>query len=141
MTLLERLRWLAPQLAAASDLDVTTALELAAPYRPGCLSPDKQEEAIVWYAAYLLSLRIDAHDDFAREVALQRRAGVTSERIGDDQRTFAAGADAQALADDPMGFKARWHALADRCKAARGSILVGHSRQEGCRPGYGRWGW
>ncbi len=54
----EWLNFLGPQFT--NDADKVFALAAAVPYRPACLSTDKQDEAQGYYAAYLLQAKANA---------------------------------------------------------------------------------
>jgi len=101
----ELLDFLAPGVAARPVDDKEQALAVAKGHRPGCLLPAEQDEAQALYAAWLLAMRMQ------QEVAIVVPAGVTMEKEGDLQRTF--GNSAGTI--DPMGFRARYDLLNDKC--------------------------
>lgn len=143
LTLLRRFRLLAPAFKGAPDSKVQDMLEVAEEYRPSCLAKQKQDEAVVFYAAYLLSLEEYANNELAQDAAEFRRAGITSEKEGDLSRSYAKLSEG-FLEEDPQGFYARWKALNDICKRMRrgGSACVGNSDFERSLPqGFRREGW
>lgn len=122
MSLLELFRFLMPYFAAVSDADVQKALDVAAEYRPACLSTAKQDEAQVYYAAWFLYQRQ------MQTAALQAPIpyGVKSEREGDVSRTYGT-TDPQA---DPFGWWDQYATLRDLCGG--GAITVGHRHGSPC---------
>lgn len=123
MSLLELFRFLVPYFAAVSDENVEQALAMALPYRPACLTPAQQDEAQVFYAAWLLYQRQ------LQTAALAGGAspwGVKSEREGDVSRTYGA-VDGQ---DDPFGWWGKFSALYALCGG--GAITVGHRYGPAC---------
>jgi hypothetical protein len=122
--LLALFRFLVPYFATTPDADVLRALTIAAPYRPSCLSTTQQDEAQVYYAAWILygrSLQTQASSGPAIPV------GVTSEKEGDLQRTYGQ----VEGSDDPFGYWKQYSDLAARCVG--GAITVG-TRGAGCCP-------
>ncbi|GEM_PF-815360 len=118
-TVSEILAFLAPGLTATAE-DRKTAISLAEAYRPGCLTQQKADEAVAWYAAWLLYGRQQQQEalDAGEVVPL----GVKSQTDGDLSRTYAEGAAGGAIAD-PLGFYARWESLNNIC-VRMGAITV-----------------
>jgi hypothetical protein len=116
----EILDFIAPGLTA-SDEDKDTAIALAEAYRPKCLTEPKANEAVAWYAAWLLYGRQQQQEaaDSGEVVPM----GVKSQTDGDLSRTYIDGAGSGAIRD-PAGFYARWLALDTIC-ARLGGITVG----------------
>lgn len=116
--LLALFRFLVPLLAAVPDDLVIQALELAAAERPACLTAGKQDEAQVYYAAWIL---------YGRQLQTQATEqapiplGVKSEKEGDLQRTYGIVEGAA----DPFDYWGRFVRLAKLCGGA-GAITVGH---------------
>lgn len=129
MTLLELFRFLVPLFAAVSDEDVQTALDLAAAYRPACLTTAQQDEAQVWYAAFILYSRAVQTAGAAGGSGGIVPANIQSEKEGDLSRTYRSGGGSSGEGD-PYGFFARWKALAAIC--AGGAITVGHGNHGPC---------
>src|SRR5690606_34745080 len=119
----EDLDFLAPAVAGMPQPDKEKALAIAAAYRPACLTADKQDEAQVLYAAWLLYGRIQQQEGGVAP------AGVISEKEGDLQRTYGR---TESTAD-PLGFYGRWKALNDIC--GYGAITAGRVFH-GCCPRY-----
>lgn len=122
MTPLELLRFLVPALASIDDVTVQQALDLAVSYRPACLPSPKQDEAQVWYAAWLLSPRL------APEDGTNPRMGIKRESEGDLEREYFGNGDESNT--DPFGWHSRYNALAKLC--GRGAITVGHDHEQRC---------
>lgn len=147
LTLLQRFRLLIPPYPKGvfSDEEVQEMLDIANTddYRPSCLSQTKQDEAVILYAAYLLSLREAANDAKLQDVAWRRRAGIASEREGDLSKSYVKGSDSLALDSDPRGYLARWQELWGACRRLQGgSIFVGNGDFERSLPeGFRRGGW
>ena len=116
---IEILDFLAPGLTATPE-EKATAISMAEAYRPACLTEKKADEAVAWYAAWLLYSRQQQKDaaDNGEVVPL----GVKSQTDGDLSRTYFDGATGGGVAD-PAGFYARWAALNDIC-ARLGAITV-----------------
>ncbi|WP_454691134.1 DUF4054 domain-containing protein [Achromobacter aloeverae] len=113
----EDLDFLAPAVAGMSPQDKERALQFAASHRPRCLPSAKQDEAQLWYAAWLLyGLK---QQTAAQAGGVTAPAGVTMEKEGDLQRTYGR----TAATDDPMGFYAQYDRLAALC--GMGAITVG----------------
>lgn len=122
MTLPELVRWLAPEIRDVPDDDINNALVLAEDYRPRRLKRTKADQAVAWYAAYLISLREHAlpkQDGVAEAAIGMQRAGIKSEQIADDRRDFVSGAEAEALQADPLGYLARYNAI-----KGKGGLLI-----------------
>lgn len=118
-TVLEILDFLAPGLTATPE-EKAMAISMAEAYRPGCLTQQKADEAVAWYAAWLLYGRqqqLDAVDN-GEVVPL----GVKSQTDGDLSRTYMEGAGGGAISD-PLGYYSAWKALNDICMRA-GAITV-----------------
>lgn len=131
MTLLELFRFLVPLFAAVPDEDVQKALDLAAAYRPACLSAEQQDAAQVWYAAFILYSRAVQTAGGAGGSGGIVPANVQSEKEGDLQRTYrSGGSSADTSTGDPYGFLTRWKALASQCIG--GGITVGHGNYGPC---------
>lgn len=113
----ELLDFLAPAVAGMPPADKEKALELAKSHRPKCLLPAKQDEAQVWYAAWIL-YRIK-QQRVADESGVMPTPGVVSEKEGDLARTYGH----VAGAEDPAGFYGQYRALARLC--GMGAITVG----------------
>lgn len=116
----EILDFIAPGLTATPE-EKATAIALAEAYRPACLTQAKADEAVAYYAAWLLYGRQQSADG-AGEVA---PAGVKSQTDGDLSRTYLTAAETAAGVSDPGGYYARWDALARTCRRA-GAITVGN---------------
>lgn len=119
---IEDLDFIAPGVAGMAESDKTRALQMAAAYRPGCLTEAKQDEAQLWYAAWLLYGRLQ-HSGGAAPVL----AGVKSYKEGDLAITYGSAAETA----DPMGYLGRWQVLNDLC--GYGAITVGRPLY-GCCP-------
>ncbi|MCQ9124356.1 DUF4054 domain-containing protein [Rodentibacter caecimuris] len=91
---------------------VAQALSVADDNRPKCLSDDKQDEAVAWYAAYLLAQSIESGVN---------ATGLKREREGDLEREYFSGSDKGGNAER---FLAKYNALNDVCLRL-GSITVG----------------
>lgn len=145
MTLLERFRLLVPAYQSVfGDSEVQSMLAIAdsPEYRPSCLVESKQEEAVVLYAAYLLSLKEAGFDQDMQEAAWFRRAGITTEREGDLTRSYSKREEGETLDSDPRGFYARWKKLNRVCRRLEGSIGVGTGDFDRSLPqGFRRGGW
>lgn len=110
------LDFLAPAVAAMAAPDKERALAMAAGYRPACLPENKQDEAQLWYAAWLL---YGIKQQRAAEAdGVLARPGVVSEKEGDLQRTYGK----VEGADDPAGFYGQYERLARVCRV--GAITV-----------------
>lgn len=125
MTLLALFRFLVPYFAALSDETVRQALDLAAPYRPACLTTTQQDEAQVFYAAWLLYSR-QLQTDAAAGGGVMPMPGVTMEKEGDLQRQYGSGFNAA----DPFGWWDKYSALNAVCGG--GAITVGHRHGSPC---------
>lgn len=122
--MLDMLNFLAPALASVPAPDKIRALELAAGFRPSCLPEDKQDNAQIYYAAWILSGRLSTAGGI-------RPYGVTSEKEGDLSRTYGPAGGV----NDPLGFYGQWHALNNLCKRM-GAITVGTGARHGCCADY-----
>ncbi|CAG9173098.1 DUF4054 domain-containing protein [Cupriavidus respiraculi] len=123
---IELLDFLAPAVADVPEADKARALEMAAAYRPSCLSAPKQDEAQAWYAAWLLYGRKQQTAGGGGVIV----AGVVSEKEGDLSRTFGDTTGGSGVVD-PLGFYGQYKRLADLCGA--GAITVGrHAYGCGC---------
>lgn len=125
MNLLELFRFMVPYFAALPDEQVQQALDLAAAYRPACLDTARQDQAQVYYAAWLLYQR-DLQIKAALPGAPVAPFGVKSEKEGDLSRTYG---NAEG-SDDPFGWWGEYSALADLCGG--GAITVGHRHGSTC---------
>lgn len=125
MTLLELFRFLVPYFAAVSDGDVTQALTLAEAYRPACLTAAQQDEAQVFYAAWLLYQR-QLQTDALAGGGVMPMPGVTMEKEGDLQRQYGSAFNAA----DPFGWWDKYSAWAAVCGG--GAITVGHRHGSPC---------
>ncbi|MEE6030435.1 DUF4054 domain-containing protein [Avibacterium paragallinarum] len=96
--------------------EINTALELAESYRPQCLTEDKQDEAVAWYAAYLLAQSVEARAN---------PLGIKREREGDLEREYFANGDSGSNA---QRFLANFNALNDLCLRL-GAITVGNNER------------
>lgn len=110
------LDFLAPAVASMPPDDKERALAMAADYRPACLPPKKQDEAQLWYAAWLL-YRIKLQRQ-AEEDGVLPRPGVVSEKEGDLQRTYGR-VDG---AEDPAGFFGQYERLARLCRVGAATV-------------------
>ena len=110
------LDFLAPAVAFMTPEDKERALAMAAEYRPACLPAKKQDEAQLWYAAWLL-YRIKQQRSAEAEGVLAR-PGVVSEKEGDLQRTYGQ----VEGAEDPAGFYGQYERLARLCRV--GAVTV-----------------
>lgn len=119
-TVREILDFIAPGLTASGE-DKDKAISLAEAYRPKCLTEPKANEAVAWYAAWLLYSRQQQQEaaDSGEVVPM----GVKSQTDGDLSRTYIDGSGAGAIRD-PAGFYARWLALDTIC-ARLGGITTG----------------
>lgn len=115
----EDLDFLAPGLADVSVEDKQRALDLAAAYRPACLPEDKQDLAQLYYAIYLLYLRVEQAPGNAIPW------GVISEKEGDVQKTYGNSGVSRS-----GGFYDQWKSLWDLC--GFGAITVNRRRRHGC---------
>lgn len=117
---IDTLNFLAPGLASVSEPDKTKALELAAAFRPDCLSEEKQDLAQTYYAIYLLydRKRQTAGEEQGITVA---PADVKSIKEGDVMVTFSE-PTAAGVIPDPSGYYAKWVGLNNICK--RGAIIA-----------------
>jgi len=112
----EDLDFLAPAVAAMPADEKQRALQVAADYRPACLPEKRQDEAQVWYAAWLLygiKLQRAAEAD-----GVTPRPGVISEKEGDLQRTYGR----VEGADDPAGFYGQYERLARLCRVGAATV-------------------
>jgi hypothetical protein len=117
------LDFLAPAVATMAPADKQRALAMAADYRPACLPEKKQDEAQLWYAAWVLygiKQQRAAEDD-----GVLARPGVVSEKEGDLQRTYGQVAGAEDLA----GFYGRYQRLARLCGIGAATV---RSTPRGC---------
>ncbi len=117
------LDFLAPAVATMAPADKERALAMAADYRPACLPERKQDEAQLWYAAWLLygiKQQRAAEDD-----GVVAKPGVVSEKEGDLQRTYGQ----VAGAEDPAGFYGRYLRLARLCGIGAATV---RSTPRGC---------
>lgn len=117
------LDFLAPAVASMALPDKERALAMAVDYRPACLPAKKQDEAQLWYAAWLLygiKQQRAAEDD-----GVLARPGVVSEKEGDLQRTYGQ----VAGAEDPAGFYGRYQRLARICGVGAATV---RSTPRGC---------
>lgn len=96
------------------------AVEMAEQYRPACLTDGRADEAVAYYAAWLLYGQLQATAAASAGVV---PVGVVEESLGDQSRKYATSSDAAASTADPMGFRARWAGLAALC--GRGAIVAG----------------
>lgn len=126
---IEDLDFIAPGLAGVPPEAKEKAIARAAAYRPGCLPEDMQDEAQLYYAAWLLF-------DRERQLAVASSGagavgyGAKSIKEGDVAIEFFARADGSAVLD-PQGFYQRWSDLNAIC--AMGSITVSTwSPHNGC---------
>jgi hypothetical protein len=100
---------------------LAVAIELGEQRRPACLTQPLGDEAVAAYAAWVLYGQIQA----AQALALPARPmGVTSEKLGDQQRDYGASEGS----NDPLGLLGRYNDLARLC----GSITVGTPRWPTC---------
>jgi hypothetical protein len=108
-----------PGLAEAAGAHAAAwALEVAADYRPSCLSAIRQDLAQAYYAAHLLMSRQPTTGSTGS--VAQRPSVILEEKEGDNSIKYAdpnAGAGLQASAYD------NWKRLADIC-GARGMIIT-----------------
>lgn len=110
------LDFLAPAVAGMSPTDKERALAMAAGYRPACLPTSKQDEAQLWYAAWLLygiKMQRSAEAD-----GVLARPGVVSEKEGDLQRTYGRAEGAE----DPAGFYGNYQRLARVCSVGAATV-------------------
>lgn len=117
------LDFLAPAVAGMPAADKQRALAIATDYRPACLPEKKQDEAQLWYAAWLLygiKQQRAAEDD-----GVLARPGVVSEKEGDLQRTYGQ----VTGAEDPAGFYGRYQRLARLCGIGAATV---RSTPRGC---------
>ncbi|MCP1404581.1 DUF4054 domain-containing protein [Achromobacter insolitus] len=110
------LDFLAPAVASMPPDDKERALAMAVDYRPACLPPKKQDEAQLWYAAWLL-YRIKLQRQ-AEEDGVLPRPGVVSEKEGDLQRTYGRVDGAEDLA----GFFGQYERLARLCRVGAATV-------------------
>lgn len=117
------LDFLAPAVASMALPDKERALGMAAGYRPACLPAKMQDEAQLWYAAWLLygiKQQRAAEGD-----GVLARPGVVSEKEGDLQRTYGQ----VAGAEDAAGFYGRYERLARLCSVGAATV---RSTPRGC---------
>lgn len=110
------LDFLAPAVGGMPAADKQRALAIAADYRPACLPEKKQDEAQLWYAAWLLygiKQQRGAEDE-----GVLAKPGVVSEKEGDLQRTYGQ----VAGAEDPAGFYGRYQRLARICGVGAATV-------------------
>ncbi len=113
---IDDLDFLAPAVASLPAPDKERALAMAADYRPACLPAKLQDEAQLWYAAWLLyGIKAQRTADADGVVA---RPGLVSEKEGDLQRVYGR----VAGAEDPAGFYGRYERLARICKVGAATI-------------------
>ncbi|MCR1838602.1 DUF4054 domain-containing protein [Pasteurella caecimuris] len=93
------------------DESVDNAIQLAENYRPECLKGGKQDEAVAWYAAYLLAQSVE---NDVNPLGLKR------EREGDLEREFGSASSGGNAAK----FIANYERLAEVCRRV-GAITVG----------------
>ena len=113
---IDDLDFLAPAVASMPTPDKERALAMAADYRPPCLPPRKQDEAQLWFAAWLLygiKQQRSAEAD-----GVLARPGVVSEKEGDLQRTYGRVEGAA----DPAGFHAQYERLARVCRVGAATV-------------------
>jgi hypothetical protein len=108
-----------PYFKGTSDADVAQAVGLAWAERPACLTPAKQDEAQILYAAWTLYQQGMQANYGGGPI------GVRSEKEGDLARTYGA----VEGSDDPFGWLKRYNAFARACA---GSITVGHRWRDSC---------
>ncbi|WP_066733551.1 DUF4054 domain-containing protein [Cupriavidus sp. D384] len=125
---LKLLGFLAPAVAGAPDADQEAALALAASYRPWCLPEVKQDEAQVWYAAWLLYGR-QQQTATVQAIGVVP-AGIASEKEGDLARSYTHDGGGNGSIADPMGFRARYEQLAALCGFG---AIVAAKVSHGCR--------
>lgn len=112
----EDLDFLAPAVASMPQGDKERALSMAAGYRPACLPESKQDEAQLWYAAWLLyGIKLQRAADADGVMA---RPGVVSEKEGDLQRTYGTVEGAA----DPAGFYEKYERLARLCRVGATTV-------------------
>ena len=126
MTLLELFRFLVPYFATVSDADVLAALAMAEPYRPECLTAAQQDQAQVYYAAWLLYQKQLQTEALTGNAGPMPARGVTMEKEGDLQRQYGSSFDA----GDPFGWWDQFAKLAALCGG--GAITVGHRHGSPC---------
>ncbi|SSW67303.1 hypothetical protein AVE30378_02554 [Achromobacter veterisilvae] len=110
------LDFLAPAVAGMPRDEKERALAFAADYRPACLPEKKQDEAQLWYAAWLLygiKQQRAAEND-----GVLARPGVVSEKEGDLQHTYGK----VEGADDPAGFYGQYERLARLCRVGAATV-------------------
>lgn len=110
------LDFLAPAVSSMAPADKERALALAADYRPACLPEKKQDEAQLWYAAWLLygiKQQRGAEDE-----GVLAKPGVVSEKEGDLPRTYGQ----VAGAEDPAGFYGRYQRWARICGVGAATV-------------------
>lgn len=108
--------------------DVNNAAFMAVDYTPLCLPPNQQAEGQAYYAAHLLTLRINVLTGDGPGGA-SANGVVSMEKEGDLQRIFALSQAAQ-LGDGGTGYYDRWNALWIRCRPAKiGAVLTGYGRR------------
>ncbi|EHK65295.1 DUF4054 domain-containing protein [Achromobacter arsenitoxydans] len=110
------LDFLAPAVASMPSSDKDRALAMAAEYRPLCLPSKKQDEAQLWYAAWLLYQIKQQRSAEADGVLV--RPGIVSEKEGDLQRTYGKVEGAA----DPAGFYERYERLARVCRVGAATV-------------------
>lgn len=115
MTPAQHLAMAYPALVAGVAPDVIAwALLMAQDYRPGCLSPPRQDIAQAHYAAYLLARRAAE----ATSGGNGPSGAIIEEREGDLTTKYAHGAGVEG----PSSAYASWQALNNLC--SRGAIIT-----------------
>lgn len=127
---IDDLDFIAPGLAAVPAPDKQKALDFAQKFRPACLPPELQDEAQLYYAAWLLFDR-ERQKAMAESGAGQVGFGAKRIKEGDVEIEFGAGMSADAGVIDPQGFYKRWADLNGVC--SMGAITVSTWRPgDGC---------
>ena len=112
MTAIEWLNFVYPASVTADPTQVTTALTLAADYRPSCLPEARQDEAQALYAAYLLE-----------DVAARSSGGyvggyagpIVREKEGQLERQYADTTGNTNFNTRDTTYYGRWKELNDLC--------------------------
>lgn len=108
--LIPLLDFLAPMLADTDEDLKVLALEFAESYRPWCLPKDKKDEAQVWYAAWILTNRLEQLSGVTYGIKMKKEQSLQIEYGGNGQT------------DDPFNYMARFKELEKLCSI--GAIIA-----------------
>lgn len=126
---IEDLDFIAPGIAGESPEDKERAIAMAAKFRPSCLSEEMQDEAQLYYAAWILTDRAYQRS-LSQSAAGAIATGAKRIKEGDVEIEFATRLPGSSVFD-PQGFHARWADLNAIC--GLGAITVSTwSPDHGC---------